>query len=165
MFAIFWSFSRRWIVMSLSAADVDFHAVADGHVLGLGAADVGQVLGLVLGEQPDRAVGQRRQAQVLHARELLLLALLVQQLDVLEAVELGEPLAAVAVGELVDALQRHVGHLQGHQPLGLLVLDVLAALDGEEEVFGEALLDDLLAVLDLSVRATSNLVVHAPAVG
>ena len=49
----------------------------------------------------------------------------------------------VAVGELVDRFQRHVGHLQGHQPFGLLVLDVLAAFDGEEEVFGEALLDDL----------------------
>ena len=104
------------------------------------AADVGQVLVLVLGEQPHHAVGQRREAQVLHRRELLLLALLVQELEVLEAVELGELLAAVAVGQLVEALQRHFGHLQGHQPLGLLVLDVLAALDGEEEVLGEALL-------------------------
>ena len=46
-----------------------------------------------------------RQAQVLHHRELLLLALLVQQLQVLEAVELGEELPAVAVGEFVEALR------------------------------------------------------------
>jgi hypothetical protein len=59
-----------------------------------------------------------RRAQVLHHRALLLLALLVQQLEVLEAVELREELAAVA------------------------------AFDGEEEVFGEALLDDGLRLID-----------------
>ena len=49
---------------------------------------------------------------------------------------------AVAVAELIETLQRHFADLHGHQPLRLLVADILAAFDGEEEVFGEALFDD-----------------------
>ena len=74
----------------LIAADVHFDAVADRHVLRLRPADVGQVLVLVLGEQPHHAVGQRREAEILHRREFLFFALLVQQFEVLEAVELRE---------------------------------------------------------------------------
>ena len=42
----------------LVGADVDLHAVTDRHVLGLGAADVGQIVVAVFGEEPDGAVGQ-----------------------------------------------------------------------------------------------------------
>ena len=90
------------------------------------------------------------------AESFFSLPLLVQELHVLKAVELGKTLAAVAVGELVEALQRHLGHLEGHQPLGLLVLDVLAALDGEEEVFGEALLLDLLGGFTKDTASEGN---------
>ena len=126
----------------LIAADVHLHAVADRHVLRRRAADVGQVLVLVLGEEPHHAVGQRREAEVLHRREFLLFALLVEQFEVLEAIELVKNVAAIAVAELIETLQRHFADLHRHQPLGLLVADILAAFDGEEEVLGEALFDD-----------------------
>jgi len=40
--------------------DVDFHAVADGHVLRLRAAHVGQILAFVLREEPYRYFSSRR---------------------------------------------------------------------------------------------------------
>ena len=125
----------------LVGPDIHFHAIADGDVLGFRAADVGQVLVRIFREKPDHAVGQGREAQVLHGREFLLLAFGVQELDVLETVVLGELGFAGPVGELVDRFQRHLGHLHGHQALGFFVLDVLAAFDREEEVFREAFLD------------------------
>ena len=71
-------------------------------------------------------------------------------------------LVAGAVGELVDRFQRHFGHFQGDQPLGLLVLDVLAAFDGEEEIFGEALFDDLLGRFLLAVVELVGLLQKRP---
>ena len=46
--------------------------------------------------------------------------------------------------ELIETLQRHFADLHRHQPLRLLVADILAAFDREEEVLGKALFDDLL---------------------
>ena len=79
--------------------------------------------------------------------ESFFFTLFIEQLDIFEAVELGELLAVFPVGQLVEAFQRHVGCLEGHESLGFLVFDVLPAFDGEEEVFGKALLDDFLPFL------------------
>ena len=38
---------------------------------------------------------------------------------------------------------------------GLLVLDVLTAVDAEEKIFGEALFDNLLAAFEFSAHAAS----------
>ena len=115
-------------------AKVQFDLVADGYVLDRLGHQEAQPVAAVLAEYADRAVRQRRGAQL-------------RVLVVGQQIHPHQLVAVFGRAVAILDLERHLGRFKAPHPLRPAVADRLGAFDGVDEVLAQPFLGDLLGLL------------------